>query len=77
MRSIFLSYAERLTGSARNDTLTVADSDGSSNAANMLKGLGGNDTLDAREGAGNDTADGGTGTDTCQTEFGDRSLNCP
>ena len=50
---IFLSCAERLTGSARNDT------------------------LDAREGAGNDAADGGTGTDDCQTDPGDRRRSCP
>jgi Ca2+-binding RTX toxin-like protein len=53
MRLILFSCVERLTGSARNDT------------------------LDAQEGPGNDTADGGTGTDTCQTDPGDRSLNCP
>jgi Ca2+-binding RTX toxin-like protein len=70
-----------LTGSAGADTLTVADSDTitvpASNAVNVLKGLGGADTLDAQEGTGNDRADGGTGMDTCQTDPGDRRLNCP
>jgi Ca2+-binding RTX toxin-like protein len=55
----------------------VADSDGSSNAANILKGLGGNDTLDAQEGTGNDRVDGGTGTDTCQKDPGDKAVSCP
>ena len=79
--SDLLSYVEKLTGSAGADTLTVADSDTITvptfNAANVLKGLGGSDTLDAQEGTGNDTADGGTGTDTCLTDTGDRRLNCP
>jgi hypothetical protein len=43
---------EGLTASAGADVLTVTDSDGSSNAANVLEGLGGNDTLDAQEGVG-------------------------
>jgi Ca2+-binding RTX toxin-like protein len=75
--SDLLSYVERLTGTAGADTLTVADSDGSSNAANILKGLGGNDTLDAQEGTGNDRVDGGTGTDTCQKDPGDKAVSCP
>jgi len=75
--SDLLSYIERLTGSTRADTLTVADSDGPLNAANALKGLGGADTLDATDGVGNDTVDGGTGNDTYQTNTGDTKLNCP
>jgi Ca2+-binding RTX toxin-like protein len=61
--------------------LTVADTDTSttpsSNAANVLKGLGGADTLDAAEGTGNDRVVGGTGTDVCQIDMGDTTLNCP
>ena len=76
--SDLLSYLERLTGSASADTLTVAESDGASNAANILKGLGGNDTLDAQEGTGNDKVDGGKGSaDVCQTDAGDQRVNCP
>ena len=76
--SDLLSHVERLTGSAGADTLTVADSDGSSNAANILKGLGGNDTLDAQEGTGNDRVDGGQGSgDVCQIDAGDQRVNCP
>jgi Ca2+-binding RTX toxin-like protein len=48
--SDLLSYVERLTGSSRADTLTVADSDGPLNAATILKGPGGADTLDAQGG---------------------------
>jgi hypothetical protein len=33
------------------------------NAANILKGLGGAHTLDAQEGTGNDTINGGTESD--------------
>jgi hypothetical protein len=43
----------------------------------MLKGLGGNGTLDAQDGVGNDTVDGGAGTDTCQKGTVDKNLNCP
>ena len=79
--SDLLSFIERLTGSTKADNLTVADTDTSTtpdfNAANVLKGLGGADTLDAAEGTGNDRVDGGTGNDTCQTDMGDTKLNCP
>lgn len=75
--SDLLSSVERLTGSAGADTLTVADSDGSSNAANVLRGLGGTDTLDAQEGTGNDAVNGGTESDTCQTDPGDNVVSCP
>jgi hypothetical protein len=34
--------------------------------AEMFKGLGGNDTVD-----------GGAGTDTCQKDTADKNLNCP
>jgi Ca2+-binding RTX toxin-like protein len=76
--SDLLSCVERLTGTAGNDTLTVADTDsvGSPNAANLLRGLGGDDTLDATDGTGNDRVDGGTGSDTCQTDVGDTARNC-
>jgi Tol biopolymer transport system component len=79
--SDLISFIERLTGSTKADTLTVANTDTSTtpsfNAANVLKGLGGADTLDAAEGTGNDRVDGGTGTDVCQTDAGDTKLNCP
>ncbi|HEX2740730.1 MAG TPA: hypothetical protein VHM69_09795 [Rubrobacter sp.] len=77
--SDLLSFIERLTGSTKADNLTVADTSTTPdfNAANVLKGLGGADTLDAAEGTGNDRVDGGTGNDTCQTDMGDTKLNCP
>jgi Tol biopolymer transport system component len=62
---------ERLTGSSLGDSLT-----GSSGAnrlvggdgADELLGLGGKDTLKSRDGARNDTVNGGTGTDVCTTD---------
>jgi Ca2+-binding RTX toxin-like protein len=75
--SDLLSYVERLTGTAGADTLTVADSNGSSNAANILEGLVGADTLDAQEGTGNDKVDGGAGMDTCQKDPEDKVVSCP
>jgi hypothetical protein len=42
-----------------------------------LTGMAGADTLDAREGTGNDKVDGGTGTDTCQKDPGDTAVSCP
>lgn len=72
--SDLLSLIERLSGSTKADSLTVADTDTSTspstNVANVLKGLGGVDTLDAAEGTGNDRVDGGTGTDVCQADTG-------
>jgi hypothetical protein len=67
------SGVERLSGSGLADTLT------GSVGANILKGLGGNDTLRARDGVGgNDTVDGGAGSnDTCQKDAGDAARNCP
>ena len=64
---------ENLSGSNANDTLT-----GSASTANVLRGLGGNDVLNVRDGASGDTADGGTGTDdTCRRDAGDTVRNCP
>jgi len=63
---------ENLSGSNANDTLT-----GSPSTENVLKGLGGNDVLNVRDGAGNDEADGGTGTDdTCRKDAGDTVIRC-
>jgi Ca2+-binding RTX toxin-like protein len=62
---------EHLTGTAFEDTLE------GSNRANVLEGLGGNDVLRVREGRDNDTADGGTGSDTCQRDPGDTVRSCP
>ena len=63
---------EDLSGSSVKDTLT-----GSPTTANVLKGLGGNDVLDVRDGTGNDEADGGTGPDdTCRKDAGDTVIRC-
>ena len=40
-------------------------------------GLGGVDTLDAQDGTGNDTVNGGTESDICQRDTGDQVSNCP
>lgn len=62
---------ENLTGSGLNDGLI------GSNAANRLVGgagadellgLGGKDKINSRDGAKNDTVNGGSGTDTCTTD---------
>ncbi len=63
---------ENLTGAAGRDTLT-----GSTPGANVLKGLGGNDTLSVKDGRANDPSDGGAGTDTCRKDAGDTARNCP
>jgi Ca2+-binding RTX toxin-like protein len=46
--------------------------------SDRLFGLGGNDTLNSRDGVnGNDTLDGGTGTDKCITDAKEASIkNC-
>lgn len=62
---------ESLSGSPFGDTLT------GSNASNKLQGfggaddllgLGGKDSINSRDGAKNDTVNGGPGTDTCTTD---------
>jgi Ca2+-binding RTX toxin-like protein len=65
------SYVENLTGSQAIDRLT------GSNVPNILAGLGGDDTLDARDGRANDAVNGGAGTDTCLRDAGDTSTGCP
>jgi Ca2+-binding RTX toxin-like protein len=66
-----LSYVENLTGSQAIDRLTGSD------APNVLAGLGGNDTLDTKDGRANDAVNGGAGTDTCRRDAGDTATNCP
>ncbi len=67
-----LSTVENLKGSSANDTLT-----GSTPTANVLKGLRGADVLRVKDERGNDTADGGTGSDTCLKDPGDTAVGCP
>jgi Ca2+-binding RTX toxin-like protein len=62
---------ENLSGSSAGDSLT-----GSTRTANVLNGLGGNDTLKARDSVGNDTINGGGGTDTCVKDSGDAATGC-
>ena len=72
---------ERLSGSSAGDTLT-----GSAGAnvlvggkgADKLYGLGGKDLLHSRDGARNDTVNGGAGTDKCVTDPKEVSIkSCP
>jgi Tol biopolymer transport system component len=63
---------EKLSGSNAGDSLT-----GSTRTANVLNGLGGNDTLKTRDSFNNDTINGGGGTDTCVKDGGDASTGCP
>jgi ELWxxDGT repeat protein len=66
------SDVERLIGGKGKDTLT-----GTTSAANVLTGGAGNDTIDVRDGvSGNDTANGGAGTDTCLVDAGDTRVGC-
>jgi len=67
------SYIENLTGTDGDDTLS------GSMAANLLKGLGGDDVLRSEDGmSGNDTVNGGNGTnDTCLADPGDIRIDCP
>jgi Ca2+-binding RTX toxin-like protein len=59
-------------GSQFGDTLT------GNGAANTIRGQVGDDTLNVRDGvAGNDTADGGDGADTCTYDPGDLVISCP
>jgi hypothetical protein len=67
-----LSTIENLNGSSANDTLT-----GSTPAANTLKGLGGADVLQVKDGRNNDKVDGGTGRDACRRDAGDVTRGCP
>ena len=43
----------------------------------MLRGGNAPDLLNGQDGAGGDSLDGGNGSDTCQTDTGDTTANCP
>ena len=73
---------ENLTGSGANDRLTGSALPNvlvGGAGADALFGLAGNDTLNSRDRVnGNDSLDGGTGTDTCTRDATERSVrNCP
>ena len=66
-----LSNVERVLGSNFNDSLV------GNGLPNILEGAGGNDLIDTRDGIrGNDTANGGGGTDTCRTDLNDGRTGC-
>jgi ELWxxDGT repeat protein len=67
-----LSGVEDVTGGAGNDTLTGAGT------GNVLSGGAGNDALRLRDNiGGNDTGNGGTGTDTATYDVGDAIISVP
>ena len=73
---------ENLSGSSANDRLTgsaVANALVGGAGADVLSGLGGPDTLNSKDGVnGNDTVNGGAGTDRCVTDARERSItSCP
>jgi len=43
----------------------------------MLMGGNAPDMLNGQDGAGGDSLDGGNGPDTCRTDTGDTTANCP
>jgi Calx-beta domain/RTX calcium-binding nonapeptide repeat (4 copies) len=58
-------------------TRTFGDTLSGNLSANVLSGLGGNDSLNVKDGFGNDTVDGGLGGDTCTKDAGDAAISCP
>ncbi len=73
---------ENLSGSSASDRLTgsaVANALVGGAGSDILSGLGGPDTLNSRDGVnGNDTLNGGVGTDRCVTDARERSImSCP
>ena len=73
---------ENLTGSSAGDKLTgsaAANVLVGGSGPDILSGLGGGDTLKSKDGVnGNDTLNGGPGTDTCVTDTRESSIvSCP
>ncbi len=70
---------ENLTGSSLGDTLSgsdVANKIIGGKGADKLLGLGGGDRLDSRDDrTGNDTVNGGAGTDVCLTDAREAAIN--
>ena len=80
VQGVALVGIENLTGSSRGDTLSGS---GGTNVllggqgADELLGLGGNDRLNSRDGARNDSLNGGPGTNRCVTDNREVSIrNC-
>ncbi|MDP9341632.1 MAG: hypothetical protein M3Q23_05915 [Actinomycetota bacterium] len=62
---------DHLMGDAGNDRMAGG-------AADVAEGGDGNDRLGVKDGVhGNDSADGGSGTDTCVVDSGDNVVSCP
>jgi Ca2+-binding RTX toxin-like protein len=64
---------EWVTGSAFDDTFGLSFTDGD---LNVLQGNLGNDSLNIQDGASEDVADGGGGSDTCAEDGGEILISC-
>lgn len=71
LEGVALVDIENLTGSPLGDTLTGSNTPNKlvgGDGADTLLGLGGKDNINSRDGAKNDTVNGGSGTDRCATD---------
>src|SRR5215211_2660837 len=71
LEGVALVGIENLTGSDLDDVLTGSNGANKlvgGTGADELLGLGGKDRINSRDGAKNDTVNGGKGTDTCTTD---------
>jgi Ca2+-binding RTX toxin-like protein len=66
-----LTSIENVIGSNFADTLT------GSGARNLVRAMGGPDTINTQDSLSGDTADGGNGADSCTTDAGDTRISCP
>lgn len=62
-----------LVGGSANDNLDDHDVTGDTD---VLRGMGGNDSLDAPDVDALDSLDGGEGLDTCSSDWGDAVVGC-
>lgn len=71
---------DALNGSDGNDNVMGAngkDQVTGGAGTDMLRGGNAADVLNGQDGAGGDSLDGGNGPDTCRTDIGDTTANCP
>jgi Ca2+-binding RTX toxin-like protein len=74
--------ADTLAGGTEGDSLSGGDgadalTDNQTGDADTASGgLGNDDPVDVADGDGNDTADGGSGTDHCLSDTGDSRVSC-
>ena len=71
---------DALNGSDGNDNVMGANGKDQVTGGvgiDMLRGGNAPDVLNGQDGAGGDSLDGGNGSDTCRTDTGDTTANCP